>query len=138
MKSFKIGFAFLLLVNVISIQILSANTLQGHVVSIQEVQKKVDSQYTQRMNNIQEIQKLLRHSEVQKHLGGLYDLKKIEAAVSNLDDATLEDLASRSRFANDQLQAGMGTVGIAILVAVIVVGAILIIGLVYYHSVMND
>ena len=127
MKYFKIGFAFLVLINFVTIQNISAYPFQDHVVSIHEVQKQVDSQSSQRINNIQEIQKLLRHSEVQKHLGGLYDLQKIEVAVANLDNETLEDLASRSRFANDQLQAGFSkvwaiviVVGVAFLVAGIV------------------
>ena len=125
MRHFKIGFAFLVLINFILVQILSAYPLQDHVMSLQEIQKQVQSQSSQRINNIQDIQKLLRHSDVQKQIGGLIDLQKIEVAVANLDNETLEHLAGQSRFANDQLQAGIGTVGIIAIVAVCVVAIVL-------------
>ena len=130
MKYLKIGVAFVLLVNFIPVQSISAYPVQGHVVSIQEVQKQVYSQSTQRISNIQDIQKLLRHTEVQKHFNGLYDLQKIEVALANLDDKTLEDLASRSRLANDQLQAGLGTGGIIAIAVVVTVIIIIIVAVV--------
>ena len=128
MRHFKIGFAFLVLINFILVQILSAYPLQDHVMSLQEIQKQVQSQSSQRINNIQDIQKLLRHSEVQKQVGGLIDLEKIEVAVASLDNMTLEDLASRSRMANDQLQAGISkiwTIVIIVGVAFLVVGIVI-------------
>lgn len=106
MKYLKIGFAFLVMINFISARNLPAQPLQGHIVSVQEVQDRINSQSSQRTENIQEIQKLLRHSEMQKHAGNLFDLRKIEAATANLDDRTLEELAGQSRIVNDQLQAG--------------------------------
>ena len=130
MKYLKIGVAFVLLVNFIPVQSISAYPVQGHVVSIQEVQKQVYSQSTQRISNIQDIQKLLRHTEVQKHFNGLYDLQKIEVSLANLDDKTLEDLASRSRLANDQLQAGLGTGGIIAIAVVVTVIIIIIVAVV--------
>ena len=87
-------------------------------MSLQEIQKQVESQSSQRINNIRDIQKLLRHSEVQEQVSGLVDLQKIEVAVACLDNETLDDLASQSRFANDQLQAGIGTGGIIAIVVV--------------------
>jgi hypothetical protein len=125
MKYFKISFALLILINFVSVQSLSANTPQDHVVSLQEIQKQVETKSSQRANNIRDIQKLLRHSEVQKHVGGLIDLQKIKVAVASLDNETLEDLASQSRFANDQLQAGIGTTGLIAIIIVCVVVVIL-------------
>jgi len=128
MKYLKISFAFLVLINFVSVQSLLACPPQDHVVSLQEIKKQLESQSSKRINNIQDIQKLLRHSEVQKQVGGLIDLEKIEVAVASLDNMTLEDLASRSRMANDQLQAGISkiwTIVIIVGVAFLVVGIVI-------------
>ena len=48
------------------------------------------------------------------------DLEKIDRAVATLDEETLERLAHQSREANDQLQAGVSTLVIVLLIVAIV------------------
>ena len=50
---------------------------------------------------------LLRHEMVQKKVGKLLDLTKIDAALPTLDDETLSQLATESRRVNDQIRAGI-------------------------------
>jgi CHASE3 domain sensor protein len=82
----------------------------------------------ERAANIQEVQKLLRHDEVQKRFGALADLGKIDEALPTLDDATLRQLATDSQQVNDQLQAGLRWYGWVLIVIVvwIVIGVIII------------
>lgn len=117
----------MVLFHFILIRCILAQPYQDHIVSIHEVQNQISSQSFKRIENIRDIQKLLRHSEVQKQLGDLIDLRKIETAVAGLDDKTLEDLARRGRIVNDQLQAGavdkkyQGIIAMVVLVVVITV-----------------
>jgi hypothetical protein len=71
---------------------------------------------------------LLHHELVQKRIGNLVDLDKIEVAVATLDNETLEQLARQSREANDQIQAGVSTwvIVVLIIVAAVVIAAIAI------------
>ncbi len=104
---------------------LLAQQQLGHVVSLEELRTALVSRTVERAANVQEIQKLLRHDEVQKRFGALADLKKIEQALPTLDDETLSRLAADSQKVNDQLQAGApGWVNgliIGVIVAVVVI-----------------
>jgi len=105
---------------------LIAQQQPSHVVSLEELRTALVSRSVERAANVQEVQKLLRHDEVQKRFGALADLEKIEQALPTLDDETLRQLAADSQKVNDQLQAGLewwGWVIIAV-VAVIVVSVI--------------
>jgi len=86
---------------------LIAQQQLGHVVSLEELRAALVSRTVERAANVQEIQKLLRHAEVQKRFGALADLEKIEQALPTLDDETLSRLAADSQKVNDQLQAGL-------------------------------
>ena len=86
---------------------LLAQQQLGHVVSLEELRTALVKRAAQRAANVQEIQKLLRHAEVQKRFGALADLEKIEQALPTLDDETLSRLAADSQKVNDQLQAGV-------------------------------
>ena len=85
---------------------LLAQRQLGHVVSLEEMRTALVKRAVERAANVQEIQKLLRHDEVQKRFGALADLEKIEQALPTLDDETLSRLAADSQKVNDQLQAG--------------------------------
>jgi len=85
---------------------LIAQRQLGHVVSLEELRTALVKRSVERADNVQEIQKLLRHDEVQKRFGALADLEKIEQALPTLDDETLSRLAADSQKVNDQLQAG--------------------------------
>ena len=105
---------------------LLAQRQLGHVVSLEEMRTALVKRAVERAANVQEIQKLLRHGEVQKRFGALADLEKIEQALPTLDDETLRRLAADSQKVNDQLQAGVpgwawGLIGAAVAVVVILV-----------------
>ncbi len=85
---------------------LIAQQQLSHVVSLEELRTALVSRSVEREANLQEVQKLLRHAEVQKRFGALADLEKIEQALPTLDDETLTRLAADSQKVNDQLQAG--------------------------------
>ena len=85
---------------------LIAQQQLGHVVSLEELRTALVKRTAQRADDVQEVQKLLRHAEVQKRFGALADLEKIEQVLPSLDDETLSRLAADSQKVNDQLQAG--------------------------------
>ena len=102
---------------------LIAQQQLGHVVSLEELRTALVNRSAQRTADVQEIQKLLRHDEVQKRFGALADLEKIEQALPTLDDETLSRLAADSQKVNDQLQAGVpgwawGLIGAAVVVTI--------------------
>ncbi len=102
---------------------LLAQRQLGHVVSLEEMRTALVKRAVERAANVQEIQKLLRHAEVQKRFGALADLEKIEQALPTLDDETLSRLAADSQKVNDQLQAGVpgwawGLIGAAVVVTI--------------------
>ena len=102
---------------------LLAQRQLGHVVSLEEMRTALVKRAVERAANVQEIQKLLRHDEVQKRFGALADLEKIEQALPTLDDETLSRLAADSQKVNDQLQAGVpgwawGLIGAAVVVTI--------------------
>ncbi len=106
---------------------LLAQRQLGHVVSLEEMRTALVKRAVERAANVQEIQKLLRHAEVQKRFGALADLEKIEQALPTLDDETLSRLAADSQKVNDQLQAGVPgwawgvIIGAAVAVVIILV-----------------
>jgi hypothetical protein len=81
----------------------------------------------ERLNNLGEIRRLLHQELVRSELQKLVDLERVEVALTTLDDATLSQLASQSRQANDQLQAGIGFRTIVILAAVAVAVIVIIV-----------
>jgi hypothetical protein len=107
---------------------LIAQQQPSHVVSLEELRTALVSRSVERAANVQEVQKLLRHDEVQKRFGALADLGKIEQALPTLDDETLRQLAADSQKVNDQLQAGLATWGWVVIALVAVVAVIIIVG----------
>ncbi|HUV12546.1 MAG TPA: hypothetical protein VMY18_02820 [Acidobacteriota bacterium] len=124
MKYYRACLIILTLLNVSYQQVLSAQPVSNHVVPVEDLQNRLITQSTRRMENIQEVQKLLRHDLVQKQLGQLVDLERAQVALATLDDETLNQLANESRRVNDQLQAGMATWG-WVVIAVIAAGTII-------------
>ena len=125
MKFFNVLLTTTLVLNLFSSHLIAQQQL-GHVVSLEELRTALVKRTAQRTANVQEIQKLLRHDEVQKRFGALADLEKIEQALPTLDDETLSRLAADSQKVNDQLQAGVpgwawGLIGAAVAVVVILV-----------------
>lgn len=103
---------------------LKAQEVRNHVITAEELHQRLVAQSARRSQDIQDIQKLLRHDQVQAKLGNLLDLERIEVALATLDDGTLNDLASKSRNANDQIEAGMATWGwvvIALIAAITII-----------------
>jgi len=132
MKYCRVSFTILVLLNISFQQAVMAQPIQSHVVPLGELQNQLAEQSGQRLQNIHEIQKLLRRELIQREVGRLVDLERVELALNNLDDETLNELATESREVNDQLQAGLAgwaivliTVGVCLAVLFIVL-AILI------------
>ncbi len=105
---------------------LIAQQQPGHVVSLEELRTALVKRTAQRASNVQEIQKLLRHDEVQKRFGALADLEKIEQALPTLDDETLRQLAADSQKVNNQLQAGLSGEMVALIALVAVLTLVMI------------
>jgi hypothetical protein len=118
MKCCKVSLAVLILLNLLFQQALVAHPIQRHVVPVGELNSQLISQSAQRVENIQEIQKLLRQDLVQQQLGNLMNLEKVELAVAALDDETLNELATESQKVNDQIEAGMATWGWVVIAAI--------------------
>ena len=132
MKYCKVSLTILILLNVSFQQAVMALPIQSHVVPMGELQNQLAAQSAQRLQDIQEIQELLSHDLVQREVGRLVDLERVELALSNLDDETLNELATESREVNDQLQAGLAgwaivliTVGVCLAVLFIVLAIII-------------
>ncbi len=115
---------------------LIAQQQLGHVVSLEELRTALANRTVERAANVQEIQKLLRHDEVQKRFGALADLEKIEQALPTLDDETLSRLAADSQKVNDQLQAGLSEWALALIIVGAVV-AVVILGI-YLSAIHNN
>lgn len=79
----------------------------AHLVSIEDLRTEISARNAERAGNIQEVQTLLRHPEVQTY-SHLFDLQMIVAAIPKLDDATLARLADESARMNERFQAGQG------------------------------
>ena len=95
-----------------------------------DLQNELTIRSEERLRDIQEICKLLRHEVVQREVGKVVDLEKVELVLVALDDETLHELAIQSNQLNDQIEAGItmwGWIGIAILAAI----AIIILGIIY-------
>ena len=127
MRVYRIVMAVLLVYCPAFNRLAVAEETAQHVVPTQELRAAMAAKFAQRRQNIQEIQKLLSHQLVQKQVGQLVDLERIEKALPTLDDETLNELASESRKINDKLQAGLHwgaklAIGIGILVATILIG----------------
>ena len=96
--------------------VLSSSLLAGpipgvtHSLSIEDLRTEISAGNAERAGNLREVQTLLRHPEVQE-LAHLFDLEKIEAAIPNLDDATLARLADESARIKERFQAGQPCYG---------------------------
>lgn len=119
MKYCKVSITVLILLNVSFQQAVMAQAVPGHVIPGEELQNQLIVQSAQRMEHIQEIQKLLRQNLVQQEVGKLVDLERVELALAALDDETLNQLAVQSREVNDQIEAGMATWGWVVIVAIV-------------------
>jgi hypothetical protein len=118
MNHFKAYLAVLILLHLIFQQPVMAHPIQRHVVGVGELDSQLINQSAQRVENIQEIQKLLRQNPVQQQLGNLFNLEKVELAVAALDDETLNKLAAESQKVNDEIEAGMATWGWVVIAAI--------------------
>jgi len=116
MKAYTVYITIALVLNLTFTGNLMAQGPSGHVVSLGELRSTLVEKSAERAANIQEVQKLLRHEQVQKRFGAMADLEKIAQVLPTLDDATLQQLAADSRKANDQIQAGLGTVAWVVIV----------------------
>lgn len=132
MKYCKVCLTILILLNLSIQQALMAQSASGHVVPAEDLKNQLATQSEERHQNIQEIQKLLRHDLVQKELGGLVDLEKVELTLATLDDEKLQELAAESREVNNQLEAGLAgwaivliTVGVCVAVLFIVLAIVI-------------
>ena len=132
MKQLKVFLVTLLVFGLSVPPGLQAQQLKTHVVSLDMMRAAVATRSSERTAHIQEIQKLLRHEEVRNQIKAFADLDKIERAIPSLDNDTLSQLAAQSRSVNDQIQAGMGTVGWVILAGVLVAVVILV----YYAAAL--
>ena len=124
MKYCRVSLPILILLNLSFQQSLQAQPVSGHLVPVEDLQRQLTAQSKQRLQNIEEIQKLLRHELVQQQMGKLLDLEKVELALVTLDDETLQKLATESEQVNDQIEAGItiwGWIGIAILAAIVII-----------------
>jgi hypothetical protein len=99
-------------------QVLMAQRAPRHVVPPEELQNRLVTQSASRMENMQEIRRLLHHDLVQKEVGNLFDLQRVELALNSLDDTTLALMAERSREVNDRLQGGMSSSKTALIVII--------------------
>lgn len=127
MRFFICCLSVLVLLNLSLPRELAAQSTRNHLVSVAELQSHLMAKSAQRSQNIQEIQKLLRHDQVQMHVGNLMDLNQVEVAVASLDDDTLNRLAVQSRNINDNLEAGIATWGwvlIALIVAITIIAVV--------------
>ena len=120
MTILRIITAILLVTFVYSQGIVQAQQTIPHVVSAEELRAEVATRSTSREQNIKEIHNVLSHQLVQKHMGRLVDLERIEKTLPTLGDETLNELASESRKINDQLQAGLSPAVWVVFVIVIV------------------
>jgi hypothetical protein len=109
MKYWEVSLTILILLNLSLQQAVMAQPVPSHLVPVEELQNQLAEQSGQRRQNIQEIQKLLRHELVRREVGSLVDLEKVEVALGTLDDETLRQLADDSRNVSDQLEAGLAT-----------------------------
>jgi hypothetical protein len=130
MKSRGILLTALILVNLSLPAGLMAQQAQSHVVPLQELQNRLAAQSAQRSQDIQEIQKLLRHDLVQKQMGKLVDLSRVEAALPSVGDEALHQLAIASRSVNDDIEAGIATWGAVIIVLLLAITAIIVVAIV--------
>ncbi len=110
-------------------RVAQAEHISLHVVSTEELQRAVAATFVQRELNIQVVETVLCHEEIQKQVGRLVNLERIVETLPTLSDETLNQLAKESRKVNDQLQAGVfGTawlfIGVAVVVAIIIIRAI--------------
>ena len=107
--------------------LFSQTGIASHIVSDQEVRAQLSGAATERAAKIHTIQKLLRHEMVQKQVGGMADLAKIEQALPALDEDTLDRLAEESQRLNDELEGGeicAATIALIVLIAAVIVVAI--------------
>lgn len=102
-------------------------SMASHVLTYSEMRTQLSNAATDRASKIQSIQNLLRHEAVQSRLEGLANLERIEEALPNLDDRTLDQLALESQRLNDELQAGelcAATIALIVLIAAAIVVAV--------------
>jgi hypothetical protein len=130
MKSWRIFAIALIFVSLLLPTGLMAQQAQSHVVSLEELQHQLMAQSAQRSQDIREIQKLLRQDMVQKQVGNLVDLSRVDAALASMSDEALHQLAVTSQSINDDIEAGIATWGAVIIALFVVIAAIIIVGVV--------
>lgn len=126
MKRCRVCLTILILLNLTFQQALMGQPVPNHVVPMGELQNQLAAQSAQRLQDIQEIQELLNHDLVQREVGRVVDLERVELALATLDDESLNQLADESRKMNDQLQAGLSTGAKVAIIAGVAFGVVLI------------
>ncbi len=126
MKQYSTLIMILLLASVPFQQTVAAQQATFHVVDLEELRTCLAARNEARSENVKEVQRLLRHTVVQKHLGRLLDLEQIAKAVPTLDEETLRQLAGWSREVNNQFRGGLGkgaqiAIGVGVVVAVVLI-----------------
>ena len=97
MKHSGVWLAILILLNLPFQQALWAHRVPDHVLPLGELKIQFEAHTAQRFENTQEIRKLIYHRLVQKELGELLALERVELALATLDDETVDELASQPR-----------------------------------------
>ena len=121
MKHSKVCFTLLMLLSFSFPHRLMAEQSYSHVVSVEELRGGLATRSVERLRSIREVQHLLSQEAIQKHVGSLANLERIEKGLLGLEDETLRQLAGESQKINDQLRAGVSVWVVVLLVAVIVV-----------------
>jgi hypothetical protein len=128
MNHCRVCLALVILLNLTVQQALMAHPVTNHVVPVAELHSRFNAQSARRIENIQEVQRLLNQPLIQKELGRLVPLERVELALATLDDETLNELAAESREFNDQIEAGMATWGWVTIAGIVAFVIIVIIG----------
>lgn len=111
---------------VVALAAVSPSSAASHLVSPTELHAALVSQSDQRQANLAEIKILLNDETVRGQLGGIADLRKVEASIANLDDETLRDLGDQARRVNGDVAAGANTTVVILIVAALIVGSVLL------------
>jgi exonuclease VII large subunit len=100
----------------------SPDPSQDHIVSAQALQQQVESSSAQRQQNIDTLQQMLKLPEAQK---AMQDAKvtpeQVKQAIPTLSDQELSDLASRTRNAQQQFNAGYIGQGLFLIIILLII-----------------
>jgi type III secretory pathway component EscR len=122
----KLNYAAALLLGCVMVA-PQAMIAQDHVVSPGQIQNDVTSSSVTRQRNEQQLRSFLSREEIQKAMKSEgVNPQQVTAAVSQLNDTDLANLAARSQKAQSDFAAGHIGLGIFTLIGIVVVAVILI------------